>query len=242
MPLFQGKHILIGEDGAPFFDKTKKVSFIADGQFWVNNHCHVLKARSNCVDEYVAYCLNAVDYTNYIKGSTRDKLNQSDLSSIDVPWPSICEQNAIAAFLDRKTAQIDQAVAIKEQQIALLKERKQILIQNAVTRRSASGTVHGPEQALTLDEALQAHTINAAWQQKREREIGSIEVGKLADLVALNTDPYTVDPTRLQDTMAVHGTWLAGRRVRLDDFMASVKALAHRYDVTLLGAAQPHQC
>lgn len=115
-------------------------------------------------------------------------------------------------------------------------------IQNAVTRRSASGTVHGPEQALTLDEALQAHTINAAWQQKREREIGSIEVGKLADLVALNTDPYTVDPTRLQDTMAVHGTWLAGRRVRLDDFMASVKALAHRYDVTLLGAAQPHQC
>ena len=48
--------------------------------------------------------------------------------------PPLPEQTAIAAFLDRKTAQIDQAVAIKEQQIALLKERKQILIQNAVTR------------------------------------------------------------------------------------------------------------
>jgi type I restriction enzyme S subunit len=47
--------------------------------------------------------------------------------------PSVTEQTAIAAFLDRKTAQIDQAVVIKEQQIALLKERKQILIQNAVT-------------------------------------------------------------------------------------------------------------
>lgn len=44
------------------------------------------------------------------------------------------EQTAIANFLDKKTAQIDQAIAIKEKQIELLKERKQILIQNAVTQ------------------------------------------------------------------------------------------------------------
>ena len=54
-------------------------------------------------------------------------------------------------------------------------------IQNAVTRRSASGTVHAPEQALTSTRPLAAHTINAAWQQKRDHEIGSIEPGKLAD-------------------------------------------------------------
>ncbi|MGZ8239002.1 MAG: restriction endonuclease subunit S [Methylobacter sp.] len=48
--------------------------------------------------------------------------------------PPLSEQTSIAAFLDRKTAQIDQAVAIKEKQITLLKERKQILIQNSVTR------------------------------------------------------------------------------------------------------------
>jgi type I restriction enzyme S subunit len=50
------------------------------------------------------------------------------------PYPPLPEQTAIAAFLDRKTALIDEAVAIKEKQIALLKERKQILIQNAVTQ------------------------------------------------------------------------------------------------------------
>jgi type I restriction enzyme S subunit len=60
---------------------------------------------------------------------TRDKL-----TNIDFVFPPLLEQTAIAAFLDRKTAQIDQAVAIKEKQIALLKERKQILIQNSVTR------------------------------------------------------------------------------------------------------------
>ncbi|WP_174397594.1 amidohydrolase family protein [Mycolicibacterium sphagni] len=115
-------------------------------------------------------------------------------------------------------------------------------IQNAVTRRSASGTVHAPEQSLTLDEALQAHTINAAWQQKRDHEIGSIETGKLADFVLLSTDPYTVDPARLQDTVHTLGTWISARRVDLDGFMDSVKGIAPRYDQALITGAPPHQC
>ena len=61
-------------------------------------------------------------------------LSKSRMKEIPFLIPTLPEQSAIADFLDRKTAQIDQAVAIKEQQIALLKERKQILIQNAVTR------------------------------------------------------------------------------------------------------------
>ena len=48
--------------------------------------------------------------------------------------PPLTEQTAIANFLDKKTAQIDQAIAIKEKQIELLKERKQITIQQAVTQ------------------------------------------------------------------------------------------------------------
>lgn len=74
-------------------------------------------------------------------GSASDgvRIGQWDLSKPrmkEIPFliPTLPEQTTIAAFLDRKTAQIDQAVAIKEQQIALLKEHKQILIQTAVTR------------------------------------------------------------------------------------------------------------
>ena len=57
-----------------------------------------------------------------------------EMKNIKVAFPSHEEQTAIAQFLDDKTAKIDQAVAQKERLIALLKERKQILIQQAVTQ------------------------------------------------------------------------------------------------------------
>lgn len=57
-----------------------------------------------------------------------------ELKSSSLALPPENEQKIIANFLDKKTAKIDQAVAIKEKQIALLKERKQILIQNTVTQ------------------------------------------------------------------------------------------------------------
>lgn len=67
------------------------------------------------------------------------RIGQWDLSKPkmkEIPFliPPQQEQTAIAAFLDDKTAKIDQAIAIKEQQIVLLKERKQIIIQEAVTK------------------------------------------------------------------------------------------------------------
>jgi len=57
-----------------------------------------------------------------------------EMKAVIMGIPPQSEQTAIANFLDQKTTQIDQAIAIKEKQITLLKERKQILIQNAVTR------------------------------------------------------------------------------------------------------------
>ena len=57
-----------------------------------------------------------------------------EMRTIILAVPSYQEQAAIANFLDQKTAQIDEAIVIKEKQIALLKERKQIIIQKAVTQ------------------------------------------------------------------------------------------------------------
>ncbi|KLU14748.1 restriction endonuclease subunit S [Xenorhabdus griffiniae] len=61
-------------------------------------------------------------------------LSKSRMKSIPFLLPNEKEQALITNFLDKKTAQLDEAIAIKEQQIALLKERKQIIIQKVVTQ------------------------------------------------------------------------------------------------------------
>lgn len=82
------------------------------------------------------FYLNA-DKDKKLKGmyrGLRNTIPKESFGAFQTPIPPLPEQKAIATFLDQKTAKIDQAIKIKEQQIALLKERKQITIQQAVTR------------------------------------------------------------------------------------------------------------
>jgi len=60
--------------------------------------------------------------------------------------------------------------------------------------------VHEPDQRLTIQEALRAHTIGAAYAAHEEKIKGSIEPGKLADLAVWAEDPYTIQPQRLLQT------------------------------------------
>ena len=96
-----------------------------------------LKVINNHSAKFLHYYLHTLDITKvlYKFGSgLRQNLSFLDfkrLPIIDIP---LSEQQKIAQFLDEKTAKIDQAVDLAEKQIALLKEHKQILIQNAVTR------------------------------------------------------------------------------------------------------------
>ncbi len=74
-----------------------------------------------------------------------------------------------------------------------------LLIWTTVNRVTRSGKVIGPEQRISVMEALKASTINAAYQFFEEDSKGSIEVGKLADFVVLSDNPLEVDPMTLND-------------------------------------------
>ena len=80
----------------------------------------------------------------------------------------------------------------------------------AVNRITESGRVLGAAQRITVDEALHAITLGAAYTLKLDHEIGSIEVGKRADFAVLGDDPMAVSPELLKD-VAVLGTVSGGR-------------------------------
>ena len=124
-----GTHVLIGRQGA----LCGNVNY-AEGKFFASEHAIVVYPLNGENVFWLGEAIRIADFNRLSQSAAQPGIAVNVVKNVLFPYPPIAEQTAIAAFLDRKTAQIDQAVAIKGQQIALLKERKQILIQNAVTR------------------------------------------------------------------------------------------------------------
>jgi predicted amidohydrolase YtcJ len=79
----------------------------------------------------------------------------------------------------------------------------------AVNRRTAGGRVAGPDQRITVHDALRAITIEAAYSWRLEHELGSITPGKAANFTVLAQDPYAIDPEHLGD-IPILGTVFGG--------------------------------
>ena len=131
--IFDEPLVLIGEDGAPFFDPNRNVSFYVCGKIWVNNHVHVLRCGTHVKPEFLSHVLNNVDYTDFISGSTRDKLTQSSMGNIPIQIPPIAEQEAITEDLSYATSIIARAVSQTHRQIELMEEYRTRLIADVVT-------------------------------------------------------------------------------------------------------------
>ena len=79
----------------------------------------------------------------------------------------------------------------------------------AVNRITPHGDVLGPNERIEIDRAFHAVTIDAAYQLHMDHLVGSLEVGKYADMTVLEEDPYEVEPSRIRD-IALWGTIVGG--------------------------------
>jgi len=82
----------------------------------------------------------------------------------------------------------------------------------AVTRKGISGRVFGKEEAVSIQQAIRDYTAAGPYLTFEEKEKGTLEPGKLADLIVLDSDPTTIAPERLL-TMQVDLTMIGGRVV-----------------------------
>jgi type I restriction enzyme S subunit len=130
--IFDEDLILIAEDGANLLSKSTPLAFVATGKYWVNNHAHILEPLFPGF-KYWAELLSAVDYTVHISGSAQPKLTKDRLGSVRVPVPPAEERLDIISFIEEQSEKFANAIAIKEEQIATLKEYKTTLINAAVT-------------------------------------------------------------------------------------------------------------
>lgn len=105
--IFDGTYLLIAEDGENLKSKKQNIAQVVDGQFWVNNHAHIVQGNELCDTRYLCYLLNSMDLSGYITGSAQPKLSQSNLNAITLFLPTITVQKRIAEWLylfDKKIA------------------------------------------------------------------------------------------------------------------------------------------
>ena len=97
--LFDGLYLLIAEDGENLRTRTRPIAFLANGKFWVNNHAHIVRGNCNADTCFLMYALAGLDISGYLTGSTRPKLTQGNMNSIELRAPPLPEQRAIAHVL-----------------------------------------------------------------------------------------------------------------------------------------------
>jgi len=129
--IFDDELILLGEDGSPFLDPHKSKAYIIRGKSWVNNHAHVLKAIFGVtINAILCHYLNIFDFHNYVSGTTRLKLNQSQMRQIPIPLPPLLEQHQIVAEIESRLSVADQLEKVVEQSLKQAERlRKSILKQ-----------------------------------------------------------------------------------------------------------------
>lgn len=195
--------ILIGEDGAPFLDPYKDVAFQSEGPIWPNNHIHVLRPdRSKLNDGFLRYWLNTVSYAKYINGSTRDKLTQEQLGSIEIDLPPLDTQRRIVRLLDEKTARIDGLIEKKRALLDRLAEKRQAFITRAVTKGL------NPDAAMKPSGIDWLGDIPAHWDVKRFRFTARLISG---------STPTTTVPEYWNGEIP----WISPKDVKTDELFSS---------------------
>ncbi len=97
--IFDGKYLLIAEDGSVITAEGKPVLQLVTGQFWVSNHAHVIRAKSPMPTDFLYFAMSDVVISGYITGTAQPKLSQRNLKAIKLLLPPFPIQHKIAAVL-----------------------------------------------------------------------------------------------------------------------------------------------
>jgi type I restriction enzyme S subunit len=115
--LFDGRYILVAEDGENLNSKKLPLALFADGKFWVNNHAHIVRGKAGFVDDvFLLSCLNYADIKPFVTGAAQPKLSQANLRLIPIPVPPLSVQRRIAGV----AAAYDQLIRNSERRIEIL--------------------------------------------------------------------------------------------------------------------------
>lgn len=131
--LFDGKYLLIGEDGANLVSKSRPLAFIVDGKFWVNNHAHIVQTKELLNIDFLSYYFNSLNLAEYVTGTAQPKLNQANMNKIPIPIPKKEEQNKIVEELESRLSVADKMEESINESLKQAEALRQSILKKAFT-------------------------------------------------------------------------------------------------------------
>lgn len=120
--IFDGKYLLISEDGENLKTRKTPIIFFASGKFWVNNHAHIVKGKKDILDDsFLLYAMSNSNISGYITGAAQPKLSQANLCKIEIPFPPLQVQQKIS----RALSNYDDLIENNNKRIKILEEMAQ---------------------------------------------------------------------------------------------------------------------
>ena len=116
--IFDDELVLLAEDGGNFGSKDRPIAYRVSGKCWVNNHAHVLKPKNDLNVDYLCYSLMFYNTNGLVNGATRQKLTQSTMRKMKIPYLKINKQQEIV----QKIKKIESILSDLNGQLDLLDE------------------------------------------------------------------------------------------------------------------------
>jgi type I restriction enzyme S subunit len=98
-PIFSGLYLLMGEDGSVIKEDGTPVLQLVSGEFWVNNHAHVLQGETDLETRFLYYALGNTNIQGFVTGAVQPKLNQANMNKIPVYFPGKSIRKRIVEIL-----------------------------------------------------------------------------------------------------------------------------------------------
>ena len=167
--VFDGRYILVAEDGENLNSKKLPLALFADGKFWVNNHAHILRAKPDVADDtFLLACLNNANIKPFVTGAAQPKLSQSNLRLIEIPLPPLPTQRRIAGILSA----YDELIENNQRRIRILEEMARSLYREWFVHFRYPGH----ESVSLVDSPL--WQIPQGWEVRRILDFGKVITGK----------------------------------------------------------------
>lgn len=160
--IFDGRYILVAEDGENLNSKKLPLALFASGKFWVNNHAHILRGKAEIADDaFLLACLNNADIKPFVTGAAQPKLSQANLRLIEIPLPPLPTQRRIAGILSA----YDELIENSQRRIKILESMARALYREWFVHFRFPGHESVPRVPSQFGE------IPKGWEVKRLEEI-----------------------------------------------------------------------